>query len=162
MVKVNIGNNNIGRFFLWFIIIISFTMTVVSLLLSGPLQTRTVFDENVSNLVMASIASQLTTNYGLINKTNNFIPNVKSIQFTNMVSMETDTPCVFRFNVQDCGTNCDLKTFRNAYFKEHSQDTFSMQASGTKTDSFIFPVADNQTFIIKDDNEKSVAAWYYP
>ncbi|MAI14439.1 MAG: hypothetical protein CMM15_10505 [Rhodospirillaceae bacterium] len=165
MVQVKIGTINIGNFtniLLWFIIIISFIMTVIGLLLSGALQTRTVFDNDISDDVINLIATQMQAYYGLIIKSNSFIPNVKSIQFTNLVSMESDDPCAFRFRVQDCDkSTCALKALSNEYFRDTENDhLFSMQASGTKNDSFVFPVPNNRTFIIKNDN-KSVANWDY-
>ena len=163
MVQVKIGKiGNFTNILLWFIIIISFTMTVIGLLLSGGLQTRTVFDDDISDDVINLIATQMQAYYGLIMKSNSFIPNVKSIQFTNLVSMESDDPCAFRFRVQDCDkTTCILNEFSNNYFRETQNDLFSMQASGTKTDSFVFPVPNNKTFFIKNDNSKSVANWDY-
>ena len=165
MVQVKIGTINIGNFtniLLWFIIIISFIMTVIGLLLSGALQTRTVFDNDISDDVINLIATQMQAYYGLIIKSNSFIPNVKSIQFTNLVSMESDDPCAFRFRVQDCDkTTCVLRAVSNDYFRETQNDLFSMQASGTKTDSFVFPVPNNKTFCIKNEASKSVANWDY-
>jgi hypothetical protein len=158
---VQIKTPNIYNLILWTIIIISFILTVSGILISESPRTNVSFEENISDSTIDLIAIEMKTNYGLINKSDNKITNVKAIQFTNSVMMETDQPCVFRFRVDECSDDCLMKKNGNLYFDKFSKAPFTMEAAGTENDSFVFPVPAHKTFIIKNGDDNSVADWFY-
>lgn len=174
MVNVEIPNVNVkipvvdvswSNILLWIVVLTGFGIMIVALILSSSPNDNKIFDENISDSTMSYIANQLSTNYGLATISDGFLTGITGVKFTNNVLMETGDSCSFRFNVDDCDdANCEMVENPAGIFNQKPElSKFTFQAQGSLTDTFMFPIPGNRTYIMKtnDDDTNQVAGFFY-